>query len=299
MMYWLIIFNLVTADPGTGTTTFDFLRVIPTTREAAIGGSGVASSSGVAGFLYNPALLAGTRFTAVQFDYLNYLAGIHAGTVTYRQSPSPQYGIGVGLYYFHVGTMKRTNEAGDEMGVFSSSFASLNFSGARQISERIAIGAGLSGVAGNIDTFFSLALATNLGVSYDLVSYNLQFGISANNLGVQVKPFGNIREPLPIELGVGVNYQPLTALNISLAVHKPFKDQFNYRLGVEGWANQYLLLRGGYNSANIDLGGGAAGILAGFTSGLGVRYQRYRVDYSFVPMGIVGFSHRFSFGFDL
>ncbi len=299
-MQLLIIFNLIAIDPGAGTTTFDFLQVFPTTREAALGGSTVASTAGVAGFFYNPSVLTSPQLSAVQFDYLSYLAGIHAGTVSYRQSLSSQQGIGVGLYYLHAGTMKRTNEEGEEIGVFGASFANLNLSGAMRINERIAVGAGLAGIYGNIDTFFSVAVAANLGTSYDLIPHNLQLGFSTTNLGIQIKPFGDVREPLLVEFAVGVNYQPVPALNLSLAFHKPLKNRFNYRLGVEGWVNQYLVLRGGYSSAGVDLsGGGAAGVLAGFTSGLGVRYQRYRVDYSFVPMGIVGFSHRFGFGFDL
>ncbi|MGQ9708787.1 MAG: PorV/PorQ family protein, partial [bacterium] len=235
-----------------------------------------------------------------QFCYVNYPAGIHDGAVAYTQPINPNSGVGVGLNYLNSGVMKRTNEQGEELGTFGAAYADLNISAALRLAEPLLLGAGIAGVYGNIDTFFSLGLATNLGIGYELSPYNIRVGLTASNLGWQIKPFGDSRNPLPIEFGLGAVWEPVPAVNLNFTVGKPLDNRFNFRLGVEGWLNQYLVLRGGYNSLGSDLSDGSGGdIFAGFATGLGLCYQRYQIDYSFIPMGRMGISHRLSFGLSL
>jgi len=295
-----IVLNLIAFHPAAGTSGNDFLRIIPTAREAALGGAASVNAEGAFAFYYNPINILKGVSSAAQFSYVNYPAGINACAVGYLQPVNPDVGLGVGINYLNSGTMKRTNEQGEELGAFGAACAVLNVSGATRIAEQLTLGAGIAGLYGNIDTFFSLALATNLGIGYELFPYNIRVGLTASNLGWEVKPFGETRDPLPIEFGLGAAWQPVPALNLNLTLNKPLDNRLNFRFGVEGWLNQYLVLRGGYNSLGSDLGDGSGGdIFAGFATGFGLRYQRYQIDYSYVPMGLIGISHRLSFGLSL
>lgn len=296
----LTLWTLIAILPGVGTTAFDFLRVSPTAREVAMGSFNPAAGAGAFAFYYNPAQILYLSAPQGQFSYINYPAGINAGSAAYSQLLSDKQGVGVGVYYLNSGTMKRTNEQGDELGTFGVSYADLNLAGALRLANPLVLGLGISGVYGNIDTFFSIGITANLGAVYHLFAYNLRLGISANNLGVQIKPFGDYRDPMPADFTLGISWQPLPSLNLGFALNKPIDDRLRLGLGVEGELNQYLILRGGYNSSGTDWGDNSAnGLLSGFAAGLGVRYNRYQIDYTFAPMGVLGFSHRLSFGFSL
>jgi hypothetical protein len=296
----LLIFTMIAVHPGAGTTAFDFLHISPTAREVALGSFNPAGSTGAFAFYYNPAQLLLSSFPEAQFSYINYPASINAGAVAYSQLISERQGLGAGLYYLNSGTMKKTNEQGEELGTFGVSCADLNIAGAMRLSEQLMLGLGISGLYGNIDTFFSIGITTNVGAVYQIPAYHLQIGITANHLGFQIKPFGDYRDPLPAEFALGASYQPISQLNLGFSVGRPIADRFRFALGIEGGVSPYLVLRGGYNSAGTDWGDdGGNSLLAGFTAGLGIHYDRYQIDYAFVPMGMLGFSHRLSFGFSL
>ncbi len=120
------------------------------------------------------------------------------------------------------------------------------------------------------------------------------------NVGYQLKAFQTGRDPLPLDFGIGVGYEPSPAFNLALDVHKPIDNRVNVRAGVEGWVADLLALRAGYTTEGIDLRTGSGeDILAGLTTGLGLRWHGYQLDYCFIPMVELGVAHRLSLAFSL
>lgn len=288
---------LIAFDPGAGTTGFEFLKIIPTAREAALAGACVSRPDGAFAFYYNPAV---TCFGAAgQFSYINYAAGIHLGSAAYTQPIDGTKSVGAGVYYLNSGTMKKTNEQGEELGTFGASFTSFILNGALHLHPALSVGTGVAGLYGAIDTFFAVGLIGNLGITYEPPLPGLRFGFAATKIGAQLKPFGT-RDPMPLELSIGATWEVNPALNLNLNLNKPIDNRFNISAGIEGWVNQFLALRAGYNTLGTDLmAGSGSDPLAGFAVGLGIRYHRYQLDYTFVPMVVLGIAHRISFGFSL
>jgi hypothetical protein len=290
---------LVGIDPNAGTAGFDFLRLTPTAREAAMGGAGIAAATGPLALWFSPALTTANPDPRAQVGYLSYVAGIHVGSAAYSQPVGSDKAVGFGLVYLNSGTMKRTNERGDELGTFGASYADANLSGALAFGEWT-LGAGLRGLYGAIDTFFSLGVAGNLGATWAPPVNGLVAGLRVANLGYQVKAFQAGRDPLPLDFALGLGYSPSATLGAALDVHKPVDNQVNVRAGLEGWIADLLALRFGYNTEGVDLrSGGGLDILAGLSAGLGVRYRGYGLDYAFVPMVDLGVAHRLSLSFGL
>jgi long-subunit fatty acid transport protein len=295
-----LVISLIAIDPNAGTTGFDFLRITPTAREAALGGAAVGTAPSPMGFWFSPAHALSTESPRAHVGYLNYVAGVHIGSAAYSQPVGTDKGVGFGVVYLNSGTMKRTNERGDELGTFGVSFADLNLSGAMRFGEALAVGIGVQGLYGSIDTFFTMGLAGNVGATYRLPVDGLTAGLAVKNLGLQLKAFQTGRDPLPIDFGLGLGYQPNPSLNLALDVHKPIDNRVSVRAGVEGWIADLLALRAGYSSDGIDLkSGGGSDILAGLSTGLGVRYRGYELDYCFIPMVSLGMAHRISLAFSL
>ena len=295
-----LVFTLVGIDPNAGTTGFDFLRITPTAREAAMGGAAIGSASSPMGFWFSPAHALPAETPRAHVGYLSYVAGIHIGSAAYSQPVGTDKGVGFGLVYLNAGTMKRTNERGDELGTFGVSFADLNLSGATKLGEALSVGVGLQGLYGSIDTFFTMGLAGNVGATYRLPVEGLTAGLAVKNVGYQLKAFQTDRDPMPIDFGLGLAYEPNPSLSLALDVHKPIDNRINVRAGVEGWIADILVLRAGYSSDGIDLkAGSGSDILAGVSTGLGVRYRGYQLDYCFIPMVELGVAHRLSLAFSL
>lgn len=300
MVALTILLTLVAVDPSAGTAGFDFLRITPTAREAALGGASVAGAQSPMAFWFSPARAVGQDMPRAHVGYLNYVAGIHVGSLAYNQPVGTDKGVGFGLVYLNSGTMKRTDENGMELGTFGVSYADVNLSGAMEFGPSLAVGAALQGLYGSIDTFFSMGLAANVGATYQLPVDGLSAGLVARNIGYQLKPFQSGRDPMPIDFSVGIGYQPVPSLALALDVHKPLDNRLDVRAGIEGWIGDLLALRAGYNSSGVDLkSGGGSDILAGVSTGLGVRYRGYQLDYCFIPMVELGMAHRISLAFSL
>jgi long-subunit fatty acid transport protein len=295
-----LVISLIAIDPNAGTTGFDFLRITPTAREAALGGAAVGTAPSPMGFWFSPAHAASAESPRAHVGYLNYVAGIHIGSAAYSQPVGTDKGVGFGVVYLNSGTMKRTNERAEENGTFGLSYADLNLSGAMRLGDALAIGVGLQGLYGSIDTFFGMGLAGNVGATYQLPVEGLTAGLAVKNLGLQLKAFQTNRNPLPIDFGLGLGYQPNPSLNLALDVHKPIDNRVRVLAGVEGWVADILALRVGYDSYGPDLkSGGGSDILAGLSTGLGIRYRGYELDYCFIPMVELGVAHRISLAFSL
>ena len=291
---------LVGIDPNAGTTGFDFLRLTPTAREAAMGGAAVGSAPSPMGFWFNPAHAIWAESPRAQVGYLNYVAGVQTGSAAYSLPVGTDKGVGLGIVYLNSGTMKRTNARGDEDGTFGLSYAGLNLSGATRLADVLSIGIGLQGLYGSIDTFFGMALAANLGATYGLPVDGLAAGLAVNNVGRQLKAFQTGTDPLPMDLGLGIAYKPNPSLHLVLDLHKPVDNRVRVRAGVEGWVADILAVRAGYDSYGPDLrAGGGTDILAGVTTGLGFRWRGYQLDYCFIPMVELGVAHRLSLAFSL
>lgn len=299
----LIAVCLVGIDPGAGTAGFEFLHITPTAREAAIAGATLARAESPMGFWYSPAHAGLAGCQQGQLGYLNYVAGIHVGSAGYSQALTGDKGIGVGIVYLNSGTMKRTDPLGNELGSFGVSYADLNVSGSWRLSEMFTVGLGLQGLYGSIDTFFTAGLAGNVGATAAIPIEGidgLSAGIVARNLGYQVKAFQDGRDPMPVEFGGGLSYAPNPSLNLNLDVLKPVDNRLVVRGGIEGWIGDMVVLRAGYSTLGDDLRtGGGTDIIAGITTGLGIRYGNYQLDYAFIPMVELGLAHRLSLAITL
>ncbi len=299
MVNIILLISLISSDPNVGTAGFDFLNITLPAREAAMGNTGIGLADDAFGFLFNPAGLVDVEESRFGVNYINYLAGIQMGNLGYAK-PLGDKGVGVGITYLNSGSMKKTDITGDSMGIFSASYANLDFAFSYLLSEPIALGIGLKGLYGKIDTFYSVGAGVNVGGSFLLPVEGLHLGFVVRNIGYVFKSFRSEKDKLPLDFGGGINYTVTDDINLNLDLVKPLNSNFTFRLGGEAWLTEYLSIRAGYNSLGSDLKAGAGSdILAGLSFGLGVKVLNYQLDYGFTPMLTLGRVHRFTLSFAL
>jgi hypothetical protein len=299
MLNIILLLSMISQDPNVGAAGFDLLNITIPAREAAMGNTALALSDDAFGFFFNPAGLVDIVESRFGTTYMNYLAGIQLGSLSYSR-PFENKGLGIGITYLNSGSMKKTDISGNEEGTFSVAYANFDVAFGMLITEPIGIGVGLKGLYGKIDTFTSVGAGINLGGSFILPVTGLSLGVAVRNIGYIFKPFRDERDKLPLDFGAGFNYSSMDKLNLNLDLIKPLYSKFGVRIGGEGWLTKFLALRAGYNSLGSDLKtGGGSDISAGMSFGLGVKVLSYQLDYAFTPMLALGRVHRFTLSFAL
>jgi hypothetical protein len=305
MLSLILSLLIVNANSNAGTTGFNFLKIIPSAKEAAMANAtiGLENNSDFSsfGFWFNPA--ASVARPAFGMSYLNYLAGISYGSIGYtKQAPfSFLKSGGIGVSFLNSGVIKRTDINGSELGTFSGSFLDIDAAGnIALMNDKMSAGMAIKVIYGSLDTFMGLGIATDLGLRYRPDIQGLTIGVVVKNLGYQVKAFIADPDKLPLDVGIGFGYSISNNVNLALDIHKPIDNTVLFNLGAEAWVNKYVALRGGYNSLGKDYRtGGTSDITSGLSVGLGVKYSRYQVDYSFTPMGDLGRLHHITVFFGL
>jgi len=105
--------------------------------------------------------------------------------------------------------------------------------------------------------------------------------------------FSNESYSLPTRIRTGLSYSVFNEnLNLALDIVKPFKEDFEYAIGIENMIMKILSLRLGFKGGfkNTNNWGGLAG-------GLGIRNQDIDIDYAFANSGLLSLTHSVSISY--
>jgi len=297
------------AQPG-DLSGFGFLRLEPSARASALGGSfSAVYGDDVNAFFYNPALLNETTDGALSLSYLNHLSDLNAGFVAYgRHEERLGTTFAGGLRFLSWGTIQGADEQGNRTGTFSASDVALTLGAARQRGERLHYGANVHVVYSSVEDFNASALAMDLGVLYHIPGQNLAASASVNNLGVTLSSLGETHDDLPLDVRVGLTkrlrYVPLlvsvTGYNLHDIGDEPddqgtLSNVFSHlALGGEFQFSEVFNVRFGYNHRRHQaLKQDSRLDLAGVGLGFGIKITRFRLDYAFNSWSFGGL-HQFT-----
>ena len=282
--------------------------LIPTgTRDIAMGGSTMATTSGIDALYWNPAGVAKTKHGAELFvSHMNYIADIG---VDYGAVAANLEGFGVlalSVKSLSIGDIPvTTTSTPDGTGqTFSPQFFTLGLTYSRQLTDRIAVGVTSNFVSERMADVSASGVAFNVGVIYDnLGSVNgLSLGIVVKNIGPQMKFDGpgmnqavtssgvsrffrvdaaSFELPSTVEFGIGYKRSFSEENSILLATgfqNNNFSDD-EYKVGGEYAYKDLFFLRGGYNFAQKE--SDARDFIYGASFGAGVHYGVGNIDVSF------------------
>ncbi|HNE83335.1 MAG TPA: PorV/PorQ family protein [bacterium] len=278
---------------------YQFLRVGVTARATGLGDVFVAQPGDATTFMYNPAGLATLQGRTFAASYMNHILDIGSGFASYVQ-PLPRWGgnIGVGITYFTYGEFEGYDANGAATSSFHANDMAWHVFYARMLDEHVSVGGTFKYIRSTIDEFTSSAWAMDAGVQY-LPEERVRLGIVLLNAGFVSDPFIRHKESLPLSLQAGVNYK---LRNAPVTVNLTFTDIQNDLIkspvvGAEWMLHESWSVRLGYSlQRDRELHAGSSDFLdrmAGASAGIGFKYDKYIVDYSFASWGI-GTLNRFS-----
>lgn len=268
------------------TIGFEYLSMDPVAHRVGMGYALFGDGYSVH---YNPGGLAFAWDTYYSASYLNYIAGTHFGYIGYERNQ-----IGVGVRYLYSGSMKKTDEWGNEYGSFGAHFIDINL-GKGFFYKDVGLGIALKGVYANIDTFYSLGAGIDIGALYIISEHEIQIGLAVKNIGYGIKPFIDNKEMFPYEITVGGSKQFAQGW-VGLDIVKPALVNFGIRIGGAYSITPIFSLKASYNTllSSMRTGSNGLDILAGLTAGFAVTVNQLFINYSYSPYFDLGGGHRIS-----
>lgn len=295
-----------------GTSAAEQVLIPVGARDLAMGGSSVALSSGIGGLYWNPAGIARSRHNAdVMVSHMDYFAGIG---VNY-------FGVsgnfaGFGSLAFTIKSLSfgdiplTTEEAPDGTGgTFSPNFFTAGVTYARQLTDRVFVGATFKIVSEQFERVGATGAAVDVGVQYhDFVNVpGLNMGVVIKDVGTQMKYDGPglLRQSTVSGVGRFVKIDPASfdlpstmELGLSYTLTMPGNNQVHlssmfqnnnyssdeYRLGGEYVFGDFVFLRGGYSFAATDQENYLYGLNFGGGLNLNLTGLDLGLDYTFRTM---------------
>ncbi len=321
-----------------GGSTYDFLNLTTAARVNALGGTqaGLADSAELSLSYYNPALLRPSMHNHLNLNYINYLADINLGYVSYGRHYEGIGTFAASIHYVNYGKFDEALENGTLTGnTFSASDYALYLTYSRNVWNNITAGISLKPVFSIYESYSSFGIATDIGVSYTDSSGLFSAGLVFKNMGVQISPYQfvstNEREPLPFDIQLGFSQK---------LAHAPFrfcitfnrlhnwqltdkstwdydhKDENDFVagqsdnaliqtlrhviLGVEFIPSKNVTIGVGYNYQRMrELSVSSNSGLVGLSGGFTVKISKFRLSYAIASYHLSGLSNTFSVSVDL
>lgn len=297
------VFSISGLMAQTGDNVFSFLRLPLSARANALGGTNLSLVERDPSLIFqNPALLGAEMDKMVNLNYLNYISDINGGSAVFTKAIGEKSAWGIGASFFSMGNMKGMTEDGISTGNFSAKDVAMMGFYSHDLSERWRGGATFKFIYSGIESYSSIGIAVDAGLSYYNSEKKFSFGFAFKNIGAQLKSYNDERQKMPwdIEMGIskGMAHAPfrfslsaiyLNKWNFDYVSDDPEykKDKFmktfmkHLVFGVDWTPTENFWVGIGYNPKNtmdMKLKGGNA--MAGFTGGAGVKIKMFDVGAS-------------------
>lgn len=284
---------MLVASVACAQTGFTFLEIPVGARESALGGAGVALVTGPTSAAHNPAALARLQHTSFAALTTRHFGDSRASYIalnvkTKKFSLTPHFwGTSIpDLEY-------RTAPTSNPISTFDATYSAVGVSSGWQLTNDLSAGVTLRYLHSKIHFESAEGWSADGGLLWNSPLEQLSIGAAVNHLGA-VNQYATEEVTLPTTARLGAAWrQEIGHAGSFLFVVEGagVKDQTpRFSGGAEYKAPQFLALRLGY----------VAGLeTQGLSFGAGLDYQRFRVDYAFLPYKEeLGEGHRVGLGIE-
>ena len=282
------LFSISAFAGSPGSSALNFLKIPAAVRAVGMGEAFCGQASGLDAVYYNPAGISQASYQEFTAAHTEWLDGIGYSFLGYLH-PSQNFGSFAGsLYYLSKNDIPGYNNSGqptnkkwdvsDRMGILSYG---------RKL-KGVSAGASIKFIQESLADESASAYCFDLGLLCGLFP-DMNFGISASNVGGKVKYIGDPEE-LPRIFRTGISYRIF-----------PFGDDITLNLDYNFPSDNdgYVCAGGEYSfSDNFSLRAGFVGskdmISKALRFGFGFGKSNIHFDYAFAPSEILENTHRFS-----
>lgn len=268
----IFILVLTTTKISAEQTAANFLKIIPSAKEAALGTGAISYYEETANSPNpNPAVIAFTDKKEVSLTHNEWLGDTKYEFLSYAQST--KYGVfGLNFKYLHMDSIEKRGESEELLGNYKSYDMAVGLSYSKKLSNHSSYGLRLKYIKENIDDFSAGTVAGDMGFFFPVKTRNTSkpypldrvgVGLLFENIGGKVK-FNNKSYNLPANIKLafrnGWYYKDLWDTKGDV-IRSPFnfgggieyylyEKVFYLSAGVEYKINSIFTLRAGFKSDN-------------------------------------------------
>lgn len=271
---------------------FQSLKINLSPALSAQAGTGAFYSTSAANIFNDPVSALNNKSKSIHLSQIqNSLFDVTHYSLAWRNS-GLNSSIGVGFSSLDYGTQIERLENGIAIGEFHPLDINLAVNYAYRVSSNHLAGITVHGLYSKVYTASTIGTAFDLGYAYLSPIKNLNFTLNAKNMGFTDK-MKDEKINIPYTLDAGTNY--LHEFSDFVKVNGEVKlikneddDNLKMAFGAQTTLYNILSLRAGYKT-NHDT--------EDFTTGLGLKWNHYEIDYSYIPVKISSFGDIHYIGF--
>lgn len=229
----LLIFIFITstfAQVG-GESTYQFLNLVSSPRQAALGGKVITNYDyDVTSGLYNPATINVEMDNQLALNYSSYLGGISYGTAAYAYTWDRRVQtFHIGMTYINYGSFEGYDLNGVSTGSFTGNEAALSVGYAKQLGRSDFYGGfNVKLITSKLEQYNSIGGALDLGLIYIDERLDFHASLVVRNLGTQFTTYAGLNEKLPLEVDLGLSQ---TLENVPIRWHLTFENLQKWPIG--------------------------------------------------------------------
>ena len=311
----LILFgNPIFAQIG-GNGVYQFLNLISSPRQAALGGKTITNFDyDVNQPLFNPASINSEMDGKLALNYGNYFGDVSYGTAAYAYTYDRHIQtFHAGITYINYGKFDGRDQNGTATNEFSGSEIALSLGYSYNIPKtKLYVGGNAKLISSSLETYNSFGIATDLGAIYINEKSNVNYALVLRNFGTQISTYAGTREKLPFEVVAGVSQElanvpvrwHLTLENLqkwNVSFKNPARstqtidgdpipekvtflgNAFRHVIfGAEIFPKKAFSVRLSYNFRRAsELKIIEQRTFSGISAGFGIRFSKFRFDYSY------------------
>ncbi|MEO8514469.1 MAG: PorV/PorQ family protein [Ignavibacteria bacterium] len=290
---FLILLTLSVAraqNDGAGNTGLAFLKLGVTSRAISMGESVVSNTNDASATHYNPAAMFNGSKVNIVFMHNSQVLGVRteflAGKVKFNK-----LAVGFSINNTSVDNIEVREIPGAPIGEFTAQNLAFGLSLGYKVNDNLSLGLTGKFLFEKIYVDNASGIALDLGGLYS--KENFAIGLAISNLG-SMSSLRNEATKLPSAIRLGGSYNfYLVGISSKLTVgvdgYKVLNGgKFHANTGAELLYKDFLALRVGYQSGYEN---------KSITTGIGLRYKAFNLDYAFVPYKYSqGSSHTITIG---
>ena len=250
-----LLFSIITTSVLSqigGRSTYQFLNLVTSPRQAALGGKTVSNYDyDPTQALFNPASINPEMDNQLSLNYFNHIGDIKYGSASYAYLWDRRTQvIHGGITYINYGKFDGYDENGNATNSFSGGEVALSFGHARNIPYTdFHVGVNVKLISSKLDQYSSFGGALDIGVMYIYEPWDLHITGVARNIGTQFTPYHTEYEKLPFELIFGISQ---TLENIPIRWHFTLENMQQWKIAFPNSARDIVDLEGNTTSEKIN-----------------------------------------------
>lgn len=205
-----ILFCSVTYGQIGGQSVYQFLNLVTSPRQAALGGKIITIyDNDVNQANFNPATINSEMDNHLAVNYGSYFGEVTYGTASYAYTFDRHLQtFQAGINYVNYGNFQGTDEIGNPTSDFTGSEMALSFGYSFMIPDvPVHFGANAKLISSTLESYNSFGGAVDLGALFIDERNDVNWALVVRNIGTQFTSYSGTKEKLPLEVLIGVSQE--------------------------------------------------------------------------------------------